>query len=659
MLSRKIVLLSLKMTPQTKDSIYEGPLSVIKTGKGFFNFEDGESLFIAPEYLGGAFNGDTVKVQEIPKSAQGRNGKVIGIVQRARTMFVGTLYNDAQTGKVMLAPDNKRMYVPFYVNGDNLPVGNKVVVRLTHWTDKENFPSSELEEIIGKAGVHETEMRALLLSQGFQSEFPQSVQEDARSLEENGQQMLEDEIKNNPARKDFRDTTTFTIDPFDAKDFDDALSLKTLPNGNYEIGIHIADVSFFVRPGSAIDTEAKKRATSVYLVDRTVPMLPHVLSTNLCSLNEGVDRLSMSAVFEIDPQANIVSEWFGPTTIHSNKRFTYEEAQAVLNNQSGPFLDELNTLSRLAQILRAKRTQNGALSFDTPEVKIILDDTGKPIEIKLKVRQETNMLIEDFMLLANVAVAKRLSDTVHKRGLKYGSIYRVHDDPDPERIEALSQFLKVLGYNLPHVSGKVKGRDINALLKQVEGKPEEYLVKTATLRSMSKAVYTINNSGHYGLAFDYYTHFTSPIRRYPDLLIHRLIRHTEGKEPIDEKDWSDYARMATHSTDREINASEAERDSIKLKQVEFLQDKIGQEFDAVISGVTERGLFVEEQTTRADGMIRIKDLGNDFYTYDEKRYRLVGARTQKEYALGNPIRVKLVGTRTFDREIDFVPVEAA
>lgn len=654
-------------TTLTKDATFEGPITIIKTGKGFFTFDPNQDdLFIAGEHLGGAFPGDTVKVQFIGNETDKRTGKskpagkVIEVIERSRETFVGKLVENKEENLTMLVPDWKKMYVPFVVKGESLPIGHKVVIRFQGWNQHQPYPWGTLEEIIGPAGEHETEMRALALSQGFRSDFPPGVQTEAKYLEEHGKQMLADGAAKGIAagtRKDFRGTPTFTIDPFDAKDFDDALSVKTLPNGNYEIGVHIADVSHFVVPGTAIDDEARKRATSVYLVDRTIPMLPHILSTDLCSLNPNEDRLSMSAVFELDKEAGIVSTWFGPTVIHSDKRFTYENAQEVLDTQKGDMLEELNTLKMLADKIRARRVKKGAIAFDTPEVKIMLDENGKPVDIVLKTRIDTMLVIEDFMLLANEAVAEFLSSEVKKT--KSQSIYRVHDRPDADRIENLSQFLKVLGYDLPVSAGKVKGDDINALLAQVEGKPEEYLIKVATLRSMAKAVYTTKNAGHFGLAFEFYTHFTSPIRRYPDLLIHRLTKHYTINGAFSKTEAAELDVLAVHSSEREAAAVEAERDSIKMKQVEYMSEHIGEEFDAVISGVSDRGLFVELKESRCEGMIRVREIGDDYFIYDEKRYRLVGERTKVEYALGDPIRVKLVAARLPERELDFAIVKAA
>ena len=421
-----------------------------------------------------------------------------------------------------------------------------------------------------------------------------------------------------------------------------------------------------MKPSNALDTEARERATSVYLVDRTIPMLPEVLSNDLCSLKPDEDRLAVSAVFTLDNEANIVEEWFGETVIHSDKRFTYENAQEVLDIGSGDMYEELSTLLELSKKIRTRRQAKGAIEFDTAEVKVELDETGKPIAVHLKERKATNLLIEDFMLLANESVAKHLSKLTSNGGPHFYSLYRIHDAPDTDRIENLAHLLHVMGYHLKTSgSGQVTGAELNKLMESVKGKPEEYLVKMATLRSMSKAVYATRNIGHFGLAFDFYTHFTSPIRRYPDLVIHRLIKAHAGGTPITAEEMQDFDKLALHASEREVAAADAERDSIKMKQVEFLAPRIGEEFDAVISGVTDRGLYIEERTTHADGMIRIKDLGGDpskglgagdYFEYDEKHYRLVGRRTKKVYQLGDPLRVKLTAARIPEKELDFVPV---
>lgn len=646
---------------------HEGPIIITRSGKGFFTYDpEQDDLFIPSENLGGAFPGDIVKVEEMgmhedPRTRTKRmGGKVVEIVNRNRTTFVGKLVRgdeiNQNPAETYLLPDWKKMYVPFRVEGESLPLGQKVVVRLIDWPKGSDFPAGSLEEIIGPAGEHETEMRALALGSGFRSDFPPGVISEAAELEKRGKQMLAEETEASIAagvRRDFRGVTTFTIDPFDAKDFDDALSLRTLEDGKIEVGIHIADVSFFVRPGTSIDDEARKRATSVYLVDRTIPMLPEILSTDLCSLNPNEDRLAMSAVFTLDSEAGITERWFGSTVIHSDKRFTYENAQEVLDKNEGPYLKELTTFNELARKLRTRREKAGMIAFDTPEVKIELNEAGKPVGVHLKERKATNLLIEDFMLLANESVAEYLSEKVKGAHMKTGSIYRVHDVPDADRIANLSEFLKVLGYHLETSAGRVKGADINALLAQVKGKPEEYLIKMATLRSMSKAIYTTKNIGHYGLAFAFYTHFTSPIRRYPDLLVHRMVKHFNGDTKMMREELEEFDELLLHASEREVAATEAERDSIKMKQVEYLEGRIGEEFDAVISGVSDSGMYVELIETRAEGMVRMRDIGDDYFSHDQKRYRLVGERTKKQYALGDPIRVKLAAARVAEKELDF------
>lgn len=621
-----------------------------------------EDLIIPPEWTNHALSGDIVRIApkglyqdptgKMPARAA---GKVVEILSRARETFVGTLVEE--NGLTLMKPDYKKMHVPIVIlERGTAQIGDKVLVLLGAWEEDKEYPLGSIEEVIGKAGVHETEMRALALGQGFSSDFPPGVVADAERLEKNGRAMLAEEARS-PKRRDFRNVPTCTIDPFDAKDFDDALSVRTLPDGNIEVGVHIADVSFFVRPHSALDTEAVARATSVYLVDRTIPMLPEVLSTDLCSLKPDEDRLAVSAVFTLDSDANVKEVWFGETVIHSDKRFTYEEAQEVLDSGAGVMHKELSLLLEVSKKIRARRQAKGAIEFDTAEVKVKLDETGKPISVHLKERIATNLLIEDFMLLANEAVAKHLSRLTESGGAHFYSLYRVHDAPDVDRIENLAHLLRVMGYHLKTAGdGSVTGAELNKLMEQVKGKPEEYLVKMAALRSMSKAVYTTRNIGHFGLAFDFYTHFTSPIRRYPDLVIHRLIKAHSLGTPITTEEMREFDALALHASEREVAASDAERDSIKMKQVEFLAGRVGEEFDAVISGVTDRGLYVEEKVTHADGMIRVKDVGDDYFEYEEKQYRLVGRRTKKSYRLGDPIRVRLTAARVAEKELDFVPV---
>lgn len=623
--------------------------------------EDKEDLLIPPEHTNHALSGDIVKIAPIgsyrdPSSRMPAReaGKVVEIVSRARETFVGSFIEEGD--KTLLISDYKKMHVPVEVRDTKgAQLGFKVLVRLKGWEEGAPYPWGVVEEIIGKVGVHETEMRALALGQGFSSDFPPGVVADAEQLEKNGATILAEEAAN-PKRRDFRNVATCTIDPFDAKDFDDALSVRKIDDGTIEVGVHIADVSFFVKPGTALDIEAVERATSVYLVDRTIPMLPEVLSNNLCSLKPDEDRLAVSAVFTLDNEANIKATWFGETVIHSDKRFTYENAQEVLDAGSGVMHEELSLLLDLSKKIRTRRQAKGAIEFDTAEVKVELNAEGKPIAVRLKERKATNLLIEDFMLLANEAVAKHLSKLTKNGGEHFYSLYRIHDAPDTDRIENLANLLRIMGYHLKTSgAGTVTGAELNKLLESVKGKPEEYLVKTAALRSMSKAVYATRNIGHFGLAFDFYTHFTSPIRRYPDLVVHRLIKAHAGGDPITTQEMRSFDALALHASEREVAAASAERDSIKMKQVEFLAERVGEIFDAVISGVTERGLYVEEQTTHADGMIRIKDVGDDYFEYDEKNYQLLGRRTRKSFRLGDPIKVKLAAVRIAEKELDFVP----
>src|SRR3989344_9193677 len=497
------------------ETLYEGPITMTRKGFGFFAVEGREEDLIIPsEYTLHALSGDIVKVAPagMYRDPSGRMppreaGKVVEIVSRARETFVGTLVEE--NGLTLLAPDYKKMYVPLVIKDrkvrpsefgrSDLPealIGYKVLVRLGEWAADKEYPLATIEEVIGKAGEHETEMCALALGQGFKSDFPPGVIAEAKNLETHGLTILAEEALS-PKRRDFRSVPTCTIDPHDAKDFDDALSVQTLPDGNIEVGVHIADVSFFVSPGTELDKEAVVRSTSVYLVDRTIPMLPHILSTNLCSLNPNEDRLAVSAVFTLDPEANIISEWFGETVIHSDKRFTYENAQEVLDAGTGTLHTELSTLHELSKKIRVRRQAKGAIEFDTVEVKVELDTAGKPIAIRLKERKATNLLIEDFMLLANEAVAKHLSKLTKNGGPHFYSLYRIHDAPDTDRIENLANLLRIMGYHLKTSgAGNVTGTELNKLLESVKGKPEEYLVKTAALRSMSKAVYATRNIGH-------------------------------------------------------------------------------------------------------------------------------------------------------------------
>lgn len=639
---------------------FEGPIMIRAKGTGFFSVPDvEEDVLIPPESISFALDGDIVEIEVLPK-VQGRRqeGKVLKVIEPAHEELIGVVKKLATKEGYFLNPDNYRIHVrPVLLQATSLDEGMKVVVKITKWTDPASAPIAEITETLGKAGDHETEMQAIIRSGGFSENFNEAISKAGNDLYARKEEIFAAAVEatkgENPTRRDMRDVVTMTIDPADAKDFDDALSFKKLGNGNFEIGIHIADVSHYVREGDVIDREAQERGTSIYLVDRVIPMLPEVLSNDLCSLRPNEDRLSFSAVFEMNPHAEIVKEWYGQTIIHSNRRFSYEEAQEVLDTQNGDDLEELNTMMALGRILRKKRYAEGAIAFDQPEVKFKLDENGKPIAAVTKVRTETMLMIEDFMLLANQKVSEHIFTLSKGRGRDAAFIYRIHDVPNPDKIEELSIFIHALGYEFETQRGQVNAKTINKLLKEIEGKPEENLIKTATIRSMAKAVYSTKNIGHFGLAFKYYTHFTSPIRRYPDLMAHRMLRrHLDGSQ-IGKPEMQKYEKLAVKSSEREVHAVKAERDSIKFKQVEFMLDKVGQEFEGVITGVTDWGLYVEEKNSKAEGMVRLGSLKGDYFTHEPSKYRIKGQRSGQVLSLGEAVRIKLTRADLEERQLDF------
>src|SRR3989344_775422 len=638
----------------------------------------GDDIIVFEENLNCALDKDEVEVEVIGKDptsqklrgASRKKGRVTKIIKRNKTKFVGTI--EKSGSRIFFKPDDFKFYKEVDINPTS-DVGQKALVEI-NWVNPNLNPKGKIISIIGKKGEHETEMRSILLDKGIVYNFPSEVEAEAEKVSK-----MPFDTTN---RKDFRDITTFTIDPADAKDFDDALSYEDLGDSKIRVGVHIADVSFFVRPDTPLDKEALNRSFSTYLVDRTIPMLPEILSNDLCSLKPNVDRYAFSAVFDIEKNTGKVLErWFGRTIINSDKRFSYEEAQEILDQKvpeknipslstdislvgnssahsvelrkarSGSFFQELSELNRLANIYRAENKKNGAIEFETDEVKFELDDKGKPIRIYKKPRLDTMKMIEEWMLLANREVAKFISDKVGKRG--GASIFRIHKLPKMEKIEELAIFVRALGHELPIHNGEVSAKDINILLKQIEGHASESLIKTATIRSMAKAVYSTKNIGHFGLAFQYYTHFTSPIRRYPDLLIHRILERYLRNEPIPKGEFSRFEKIAQEASEKEITIQEAERDSIKYKQIEFMQDKVGQEFKVVISGVTEWGMYVEDPDTKVEGLVRIKDLGDDYYRLDKKNYCIVGERTKKKFSLGDSIRVRLAAADLDRKTLDF------
>lgn len=635
---------------ETKEKMLEGTIRVTGKGVGYFENPDSDVDFeIQPENIKTALNRDRVKIEPTGRELYGRKqARVVEIVERHKTEFVGTLEEDA--AGFFLVPDDKRMYRDIFIPKDKVRTGksgDKAQVKITEWEDTSKSPKGEVIRVIGKAGEHNTEMIGIVLESGFEVDFPPEVEAEAEAWKEKYDK--EDKTLN---RRDFRDVTTFTIDPADAKDFDDALSLKYLENGDFEVGVHIADVSHFVVPKTALDKEAIKRGTSIYLVDRTIPMLPEVLSNDLCSLNPNEPKYAFSAVFVMDKEARVKERWFGKTLIESDKRFSYEEAQEILDKGEGVFYKELRTLNDLALKLRAEKFRKGAIEFESEEVKFVLDDLGRPIKVYKKERKDTHKLIEDFMLLANREVATHMH-SAYKSNERAAFVYRIHDAPDRDKIINLATFVKALGFELKNKDGETTAEDITKMLKAVEGSPAEMLIKTAAIRAMSKAIYSTSNIGHFGLAFEYYTHFTSPIRRYPDLMVHRLLQRLLDKGQIEQDEMIKYQRLCDESSEREMEAAEAERASIKYKQVEYMQEHIGEEFDAVISGVSEWGIYVEEVNTKAEGMIKLRDMTDDFYELNEKLYAIVGKSTGKKYSLGDKVKVKLIASDPERKTLDF------
>lgn len=631
-----------------------------------------DDIIVFEENLNCALDKDEVEVEIIGRDRDRKKGRITKIIKRNKTEFVGTFENKK------FIPDDFKFYreVDLFDFPKDLKEGTKVLVKI-NWTNPNLNPRGEILRIIGKKGEHETEMQSILLDKGIVYDFPKDVEREAQEVSMS--------VLDTRGRKDFRNILTFTIDPKDAKDFDDALSYEDLGGGKIRVGVHIADVSHFVRPESALDREARKRSFSTYLVDRTIPMLPEILSNGLCSLMPNVDRFAFSAVFDIEKSGGkVLDRWFGKTIINSNKRFSYEEAQEVLTSPLTPLLDAgegkhishtddssvplpspaprgragdevlknaLINLNRLADIYREQNKKNGAIEFETDEVRFELDNENRPIRIYKKPRLDTMKMIEEWMLLANKEVAKFISDKVGKKG--GAGIFRVHDLPNKEKMEELALFIKTLGFTLPVHAGYVKAKDLNYLFDQIEGHVSESLIKTSAIRSMAKAQYSTKNIGHFGLAFEYYTHFTSPIRRYPDLMIHRILERYLKNEPVSKNEFSKFEKIAQEASEKEIKIQEAERDSIKYKQVEYLQNKIGSEFEAVISGVTEWGMYVEDPETKAEGLVRIRDIQDDFYKLDSKNYCLTGQNSKKKFSLGDSVRVKLTAADLDRKTLDF------
>ncbi|NDV97211.1 ribonuclease R [Dysgonomonas sp. 521] len=643
-----------KYKSNNRGMFLEGTFERRSNGKNFFVADDDDQsshIFIAERNSEHAMNGDRVKIQVLAKR-KGRDpeGEVVEILERKQVRFVGTL--DVQKQFAFLVMDSKILANDIFIPKENLKGGKdgeKALVEVVEWPKRAKNPIGKVIDVLGQTGNNDTEMNAILAEYGLPYKYPEKVEAAANKIPDD---ITAEEIAK---REDLRSTVTFTIDPRDAKDFDDALSVKQLKNGRWEIGVHIADVTHYVQEGDIIDKEGESRATSIYLVDRTIPMLPERLSNNLCSLRPNEDKLCYSVLFEMDDDANIKKSRIARTVIHSDRRFTYEEVQDILEGAEGDYKEEILKLNDLAKKLRAKRFDNGAIAFDRHEVRFEIDEKGKPLSVYFKYAKDSNKLIEEFMLLANRTVAEFVGNVPKNKKAKT-FVYRVHDVPNSEKMENLSEFIRRFGYKIKVDGTKTNvSKSINHLLDEVSGKPEENLISTIAIRAMAKAIYTTANIGHYGLAFEYYTHFTSPIRRYPDMMVHRLLtRYLDGGRSVSKQL---YEGKCEHSSSMEQLAASAERASIKYKQVEYMSDKLGQVFDAVISGITEWGLYAEINENKCEGMIPIRDLDDDFYEFDEKNYCLRGRRNKRTYSLGDPIKIKVARTNLERKQLDFALIE--
>ena len=638
-----------KFKLKTKGGYISGRVEMTSQGSAYINSEAlSEQIFVTQANLNHALHGDLVKVYLYARRKSRRlEGEVVEILNRAKRNFVGTVEVSAHFA--FLLPDSKQMPYDIYIPKEkhkHALNGQKAIAQIVDWPQSVKNPTGEIVEVLGEPGENEVEMHAILAEFDLPYRFSKEVEKEASKI---SGAILRDDYKQ---RKDFRNTPTFTIDPEDAKDFDDALSIRQLASGRWEIGIHIADVTHFIPPNSPLDKEAQDRGTSVYLVDRVVPMLPEKLSNEHCSLRPNEEKLCFSVVFEMDEEANVISEWMGKTVIFSNRRFTYEEAQKIIETGKGDMSQAVVKLHNLAQTLRKKRFENGSIDFERTEVMFEIDEKGTPLGVFIKQNQASNQLIEEFMLLANKSVAEFI-------GIKTKPpktfVYRIHDQPDQEKLTSFAFVIKKFGHRISTSSHRQLSQSLNQLLKNVQGKKEQNLIETLAIRTMAKAKYSTRNIGHYGLAFDYYSHFTSPIRRYPDIMVHRLLEGylRNEKSKSEEK----YENLCRHAFEMERKANEAERASVKYNQVEFLKDKIGQQFEGIISGVADWGIYVEISENKCEGLIPIRELDDDFYELDEGNYCITGRHTHKKYQLGDPIKIEISRVDLPKKQVDLLLVE--
>lgn len=634
-----------KFKLKTKTGTATGTIDMQSQGFAYVVSDELERpIIISSRNLQHAMHGDKVRINVFARRKKhDLEGEVIEIIERAKSVFVGTV--QLSRNFAFLTPSGKSSF-DIFIPKENLngaKDGQKAIAEITDWPANARNPFGIIKEVLGDTGNNDTEMHAILAEFELPHHFPENVDKAAEKIP---LEIPEEEIRK---RHDFRKVTTFTIDPADAKDFDDALSLARLENGNWQVGVHIADVTHYVRPNSIIEDEARQRATSVYLVDRVVPMLPERLSNGVCSLRPHEEKLCFSAVFELNEQADILKQWFGKTVIFSDRRFAYEEAQEIIETGKGDFSEELLTLNDLAVKLREKRFKSGSIAFDRIELKFEIDENGKPLSVYFKEAKESNKLIEEFMLLANKRVAERIGDVGDPKKAKT-FVYRIHDKPDPDKLVSFNTFIKRFGYGIQLSTPKAIATSLNSLLNHVKGRSEQNVVETLAIRSMAKAEYSTRNIGHYGLSFEYYTHFTSPIRRYPDMMVHRLLeKYLDGGRSANEQK---YEELCRHSSDMESRAANAERSSVKYKQVEFMQDHVGKIYPGVISGVTDWGVYVELEN-KIEGMIPVSELDDDFYIFDERNYALVGRHTHKTYPLGMPVHIKVWRTNLERKHLDF------